>query len=305
MKLLKAMLRYTRPAYSQADDEFCIRFLDSLPGCYADEYGNRIVKVGESRTMFASHTDTVHNYSGFQTLTEDSGGRIRSDANCLGADDTAGVWLMVRMVEQHKPGLYVFHRNEEVGCLGSSWIVKHTPDLVKEIDHVISLDRRGYDSVVTNQAGQDTASDQFATALADAIGLGMFADPTGVFTDSLSYSEVVAECTNISVGYHHAHTRREMLSSGFIGALLRSLLTVDFSRLPVVRKPVSRYDDFYGSAYTFGRYDYGDKSERNYYQLVRAVREDPEAAASLLSECGFTLDDLIDRDAGIVHELPF
>ena len=48
------------------------------------------------------------------------------DATCLGADDGAGIYIMLRMIETKKPGLYVFHRGEERGGIGAkATVTKH------------------------------------------------------------------------------------------------------------------------------------------------------------------------------------
>src|SRR5690606_20123026 len=85
---------------------------------------------------------------------------------------------------------------------------------VEKIDQVVSFDRYGYESVITHQLGM-CASDKYAWAVAEQYarhGITTLApDPHGLFTDSAQFTELVAECTNISVGYdgHHGVTERQ------------------------------------------------------------------------------------------------
>ena len=78
------------------------------------------------------YMDTVHHVTGKQSLEMwDSNGSTyvgTSGIDCLGADCTTGVWLMLELMKSGKAGLYIFHRDEEIGALGSIWIAKNTPD---------------------------------------------------------------------------------------------------------------------------------------------------------------------------------
>ena len=84
-----------------------------------DEFGNLFIKIGESDVMFTSHLDTA-------TKAKDNikhvfeGKIIKTDGKTiLGADDKAGVTIMLYMIEHNIPGLYYFFLGEEVGCVGS------------------------------------------------------------------------------------------------------------------------------------------------------------------------------------------
>jgi hypothetical protein len=236
---LQEMLTYRRPGRSRSERKFINRYI--IPrGARPDLFGNLILQIGDNpRVMWSSHTDTVHTTSGRQQVELVGNMLMTFDRNssCLGADCTTGVWLMLRMIDAGKPGLYIFHRDEESGCRGSNWIAKNTPELLDEIDYAIAFDRRGYDSVVTHQMGGRCASDAFANDLLRQLGFDAFPDPTGVYTDTVSYEALVPECTNISVGYFNQHSRREQQDMVFAYSLLDKLLALDVSRLPVVRDP--------------------------------------------------------------------
>lgn len=63
---LLEMLTYCRPMGSGTEQLFRRRWLYDLPGAYVDDYQNIHVKIGESRTLWSSHTDTVHGRDGYQ-----------------------------------------------------------------------------------------------------------------------------------------------------------------------------------------------------------------------------------------------
>ena len=246
--LLLEMLTYKRPAGSRAESQFIRRFI-APTGAEPDAIGNHILRVGHgSRVAWLSHTDTVHRTDGRQRLrvrggvvTVRHGSQVPDTwRECLGADDTTGVWLMLEMIRAQVPGLYLFHYGEERGCIGSSHIASKTPEILDGIDYAISLDRRGEDSVITHQMGHRTASDLFAWSLADALGPAgarMAPDPTGSFTDSESYAHIVPECTNVSVGYYGQHTANESQDLGFARKLRNALVRFDESCLLLDREP--------------------------------------------------------------------
>lgn len=236
---LKEMLTYRRPHRSRSERKFINRFIRPV-GVEEDAFGNLIVRVGNDlRMMFACHTDTVDKIGGRKRVFGGADGTLRTEESeaCLGADDTTGVWLMLNLIEQGVPGLYVFHRAEEIGCQGSRWIADNTPELVEEVKWCMSLDRAGYGSIVTHQCGQRTASEKFSESLALQLDLGYSSDPGGVFTDSLEYAHLIPECTNLSVGYDRQHSGRETQDFGYALALLRALALLDYDYLDVDRDP--------------------------------------------------------------------
>lgn len=231
---LVEMLTYCRPAFSDTEEEFIDTFLRPL-GIHEDAFGNIWKEVGTNpNILWSSHTDTVHWTPGRQEITINAGGMLvlkhPKVKTCLGADDTVGVWMMIEMIKADIPGLYVFHRDEEMGGGGSSYIAKHHPEFFKGIDFAIALDRKGYGDVITHQGGR-CCSDDFARQLGHM--LDMVPSHQGIFTDTANYTSLVRECTNISVGYFNQHGPLECLDVRFAVNLLRKLLTTDFSVLRV------------------------------------------------------------------------
>ena len=234
------MHRYMRPAWSKTEKAFIRKFI--LPcGALPDKYGNYYHAVGEIPLMWSSHVDTVHDHKGLQIIGYDKMeiGRAAENkvkSNCLGADDTAGVWLMLEMIRMKVPGLYVFHRAEEGGRKGSQYIAKTHGELLKKFKYCIALDRRDTDSVITYQSALRSCSDAFAKSLIDQLDMDYKLDTTGSFTDSHSYVDLIPECTNISVGYTGAHTPQERLDLAHIFKLRDALVKMDWTKLVCERE---------------------------------------------------------------------
>jgi len=261
-----------RPHNSRIERKFIARFIDSVKGMKQDSFGNRYIFVGKNPdTMFSCHTDTVHKQGGKQKVYVDTfQGMMYTDgkqSNCLGADDGVGIWIMLKMIAEKKTGLYIFHRGEEVGGLGSSWIAEHNQLLFSHITKAIAFDRKGYTDVITYQGSSRCCSNIFADDLAIKLGMGYRADEGGLFTDTANYTMLIPECTNISVGYDFQHTASETQNYVFAKDLLHRVLEIDFSALPVARKTTDIDDLFsstgYGTGYnsSYDHFDFSDEPD--------------------------------------------
>lgn len=265
IKELLQMHLYRRPAGSATEKKFINVYLRSLKGAKMDAYGNIIVRVGKKPTvLWSSHTDTVHRTEGRQRIEIGDGiltlHSEEKESSCLGADCTVGVWMMRQMILRKIPGLYIFHREEECGGGGSRYIATKTPELLAGINHAIAFDRMNVGSIITHQ-GTRCASNKFALALAEALNTpGNYKpDDGGTFTDTANYTDLVRECTNISVGYYSQHTRAEAQDVDFADHLLNRICALDTTTLPVERE-VTDNESAWGD-YDFSQY-YGAKYDR-------------------------------------------
>lgn len=281
------MLKFMRPDGSDAQKEFCELFIEPVMG-EPDSNGNYTLVVGKAPNVaFMAHHDTVHREGGIQTLTLQNQ-MVVSNADCLGADCTTGVWLILNMIHEKIPGVYVIHAAEEIGCVGSSAIVEYNPLWIDHVDIAISFDRKGYGDIVTHQCGIETCSQDFAWSLSDQLGLGMQPDDTGVYTDSNEYRGVIAECTNISVGYFNQHSSKEYQDVRFAYKLLESLLNVQWDKLVISRKPVME-GHFYGESYT-----------NDMCKMVELCQMYPDLVAEVLQSYGICALDLEEEIFGHV-----
>ena len=233
-----------------------------------DEFGNLFIKIGESDVMFTSHLDTATSALS-EVVHVIDGVNIKTDGkSILGADDKAGVTIMLHMIENNIPGLYYFFLGEEVGCVGSRKVAtKYKEEKQEGINKVISFDRRGTTSIITFQSGSRCCSDKFGDELSKQLNLAndTFSyknDTTGLLTDSIQFVKLYPECTNISVGYQNEHTFSEVQDIEHLEKLAEACLKVDWNNLPVDRDPskteynYGSYGGGWGSEYDYD-YDYG------------------------------------------------
>ena len=249
MQTLYRALRTRRAGDSMAEAKFVAWLVNRLPVTMIDAAGNVHVDMREQpqhRTMFTSHTDTVHHVGGPNEIRLDVQQHRTywraGEGACLGADDGAGIALMVHMINRKVPGYYVFFRGEESGGTGSRWLAKDMAHSLKDIDRCISFDRADYSDVITHQGCGRCCSDAFAQALADQLTtddleLAYLPDDTGVFTDSANMVDIIPECTNLSVGYKHQHGDGEWQDITFLQKLADRVLQVAWDALPTERDP--------------------------------------------------------------------
>ena len=269
-------IELTRKTYPYGTEDELVKDMvhkKIFPLLSKDEYGNYYYEIGNSNTIFTSHLDTVTKEQKFVNhVIEDK--FIKTDGNSiLGADDKAGITVLLTMIKHDVPGLYYFFIGEEVGCIGSGLASVNTK--FKEYKKMVSFDRRGESSVITHQSWVRTCSDKFANALCKQFlnqGMKYNIDNTGVYTDSAEFTEVISECTNISVGYYNEHTTTEKQNLEHLTDLCNACIGIKWQDLPSTRnvnvKEYKSYasnfknSDWYKSkkSYTTDNLDYGYSS---------------------------------------------
>ena len=66
----------------------------------------------------------------------------------------------------------------------------------------------------------------------------------GVYTDTAEFTDIISECTNISVGYLNEHRKEETLNLPHYLALASAVVAIDWEELPTYRDPLE--DGVYG-----------------------------------------------------------
>ncbi len=244
------------------------KYLPKDQKVWSDGVGNLIVKVGQNyTTMFSCHIDMVfyspdppktldlfitddqeHAKAGFVwggVITEFKEGIHTYTPTTLGADDKAGIFVLLKLIQAKVPGLYIFHVGEEVGGVGSLDIVNRKPALVDNIKRAIAFDRMDYFDIINRQRGAVCCSIKFVNAFAEQLNdliihpnkiNAKYSTAPGSFTDTANYTKLIPECTNLSVGYFDQHTQRECLDTLWLEKVLTpKLLEVDWEVLPTER----------------------------------------------------------------------
>ena len=179
--------------------------------------------------------------------------------------------------------------------------------------------------MITEQWGGISCSNEFARSLAAQLDSEYSPCPHGVFTDTANYTEIIPECTNISVGYSGQHRPHEKQHMAFLVALKDRMLELDLSKLVCVRDPATadRYDPYEDSRWQPGpsgdwresfedlmmKYANKDEDENglsyrrnssktSHQRLLEAIADHPDVVADMLDEYGINSDDIIQAAYG-------
>jgi hypothetical protein len=309
MRIRKKFLQLTSYTYPNGTEGFLKSYLPE--GTKTDKFGNFYYLVGDKpTTMFTCHLDTACSTQQKVTHVYD-GNIIRTNGSTiLGADDKAGMVVVMYMIKKKVPGLYYFFLGEEVGCIGSGKVSNdwENNEFSKTITKVVSFDRRGTTSVITHQWYGRCCSDEFAKELSTRLNNGgeslrLQPDDTGVLTDSAKFMDLVSECTNISVGYYKEHTTSEHQDIDYLSKLCKSVCNIDWETLPIKRDKYKYdidtidddyddYDDYdcedsdYSHEY-YSYFKYGDKTKKMYISKKK-IKEETSLLYRWVFDQGYT-----------------
>ena len=247
-KTLYQGLSIKRPHKGVGEAAFTDWLEDNLPDGvthFRDDANNLHVDARtdkKHRTLFVAHVDTVHRNEGRNQILVSKNAWLSGKDSVLGADDGAGVALLMHLLYGGVAAYYIFTQGEERGGIGARHLAMKHGALLAQFDRAIAFDRRGLDSVISHQGWGRCCSDKFAETLANELNNiepeFMYApDDGGIYTDTAEFVDVIPECTNISVGYFNEHTDREYLNTAHYEHLAAAVLRIDWDNLPVVRDP--------------------------------------------------------------------
>jgi hypothetical protein len=275
-KTLARALSVKRPHNTPAVSDFTEWLFNALPAelksfTSVDGAGNLHIdnRIAGSKTLFIAHVDTVHKEIGANKIRK-TATHWYADGAPLGADDGAGCAMLMHLIHADVKGYYIFSQGEECGGIGAKHIATHHTDLLAQFDRAIAFDRRGIDSVISHQGMGRCASDVFCQALANDLNafddtLMYSPDDTGVYTDTAEFTDIIPECTNISVGYYSEHGDQENLDIVHFEALSNAVLKVMWDSLPTDRDPtVPEYKTYKYNTGWWSNYGvYGDATTHN------------------------------------------
>lgn len=240
--------------------------------------GNYWLTVGDgkSKTLFVAHLDTADSGKPkVVTQVQNDNGYVYTDGSTLlGADDKAGLTVLLYMIANKVAGHYLLVIGEEAGCIGSSDEAQHIE--VGTYDRAVQFDRAGTTEVITHQLSRRTASREFARALCKQFKkhskgvIRMEPSDRGVYTDTKEFTEVIKECTNVAVGYVNQHTGRESQDVFFLTTLAAACVEVEWEKLPTVQEYSSEATFKYGGQYKWD--DGGDSAPWEVDTLYDALK---------------------------------
>lgn len=190
-----------------------------------------IIAEGREPITLMAHLDTV-NIEPPEDIFYDQEQHMMWSPQLLGADDRAGVYAILQIIEKgYKPHV-IFTTGEEAGGLGALELIKNYPKCpFKENKAIIELDRRGIDDCVFYQCNNR----DFINYI-EKFG---FKEAYGTFTDiSIIAPTWEIAATNLSVGYVNEHSALEHLH---VLSLEKTIEKVENIILKVAEMPYFKY----------------------------------------------------------------
>lgn len=199
LKLFKNLLK--------ASPEKLMRMLNRiLCGRYSNltYTGDYLYAIGNIPIGLVAHVDTVFPEPPEDIYYDREKGVMWSPQG-LGADDRAGVFAILKIIQSGLRPTIIFTTDEEVGGLGATQLVKDFPECpIPGLKYLIQLDRRGTNDCVF----YDCYNEDFITYV-ESFG---FIEAFGTFSDIAELCpawDVVG--VNLSIGYENEHTKYETL----------------------------------------------------------------------------------------------
>lgn len=165
--------------------------------------GTSIVAIGDIPIALVAHLDTIYSLPIFD-LFYDKNKTTFWSPDGLGADDRAGVFAIIKIIQMGlRPGI-ILTTGEEAGGIGATELVKSECP-IPNLKFMIELDRQGYNDAVYYSCECDTF-EYFITSYG-------FKTQSGSFSDISILMPAWNICgVNLSVGYYNEHSYSEYLN---------------------------------------------------------------------------------------------
>jgi hypothetical protein len=170
-----------------------------------------IVAIGDIPIALVAHMDTVYK-TPVKNLYYDTKKGVMWSPEGLGADDRAGVFAILKIIQSGLRPSVIFTTDEEKGGLGAAVLAEEDCP-IPNVKYLIQLDRRGVNDCVF----YDCYNPEF-TAYVESFG---FMERWGSFSDISFLCPEWNVCgVNLSVGYEDEHSVAETL---YVPALFETI----------------------------------------------------------------------------------
>ncbi|MFZ3588885.1 M20/M25/M40 family metallo-hydrolase [Bacillus sp. DJP31] len=169
--------------------------------------------------LLNAHLDTVDVFEEGRIIMKD-GPIWSSSRGILGADDRAGVTILLQLAERLSSNSFngkvkfIFTVEEEMGLIGASNIDDY---FLWDVDAAFVVDRRGTGDIVTSCGGYIPFCDEsyglFIEETAINRGLSGWKCTKGGSSDTRIWAAHGIQSVNLSVGYQREHTSEETLDT--------------------------------------------------------------------------------------------
>lgn len=225
-----------------------------------------IMAQGDIPIALIAHMDTVFTKPATRVYYDKEQGVMWSPDG-LGADDRAGIFCIVKILQGKYRPTIILTTDEEKGCIGASKLVERFKEAPWDLNYIIQLDRRGY----TDCVFYDCDNPDFVK----------YVEGFGFMEEIGSLSDISVICpdwgiagVNLSVGYEGEHSETEILHVAPL------LATIEKVKIMLSQNEIPKFE-YIPAAFSWGMYS-------KYYRSCYAYPLDEEY---LCSACGKKLTE--------------
>lgn len=190
---------------------------ERYPKVYAKE-GKYIYAPGEIPLGLVAHIDTVHSFPS-EEFFYDQEKKVLWAADGLGADDRAGIYAILTLIEKGYRPTIIFTDKEETGGQGAKELITDFPKCRKNLNFLIEIDRQGQNDCVFYQCDNQ----KFNTFI-ESFG---FKTAYGTFTDiSVICPQWGIAGVNVSAGYVDEHSFSERLYTEWLDSTIDKIKNI-------------------------------------------------------------------------------
>lgn len=227
-----------------------------------------IIALGDIPVGLVAHLDTVHPFRNIKKeIFYDSTQGVLWSPDGLGADDRAGVYAIIKIIETGRRPTIIFTTDEEIGGLGATQVAKDFPNIIDEnLKYLIELDRRGSIDCVFYECGNQKFIDYV-----EKFG---FASQWGTYTDICEICpawEIAG--VNLSIGYEHEHSYAEFLRISWLNTTIHKVINMLDDAKNIDRFEYIKYSRYawYDSTYDYSGITYRCKACGHMFNAVDVV----------------------------------
>ena len=164
-----------------------------------------IIAIGDIPIALVAHMDTVFKFPVSDLYYDQRKGVLWSPEG-LGADDRAGIFAIIKILQDGLRPSVILTTGEEDGGVGACAICDKYPECpIEGLKYMIQLDRRGTNDCVFY--------DCYCPEFVDYVESFGFCERWGSFTDiSFLMPQWQTVGVNLSVGYEDEHSKQEILN---------------------------------------------------------------------------------------------
>lgn len=244
-----------------------------------------ILCEGNIPVMVVAHMDTVFKAPPTK-IYYDQRQHVMWSPDGLGADDRAGVFAIMKIIQHGYRPHVCFTTDEESGGLGARVLIKEKPQAPFNIKYIIQLDRQGSIDCVFYSC--------------ENVNFQEYVEQYGFITDWGSFSDISVICprwkiagVNLSVGYLNEHSKIETLHTDALYSTIHRVeeMMNDIKEAPCFEYIHAPYDGYWKKLGLMYGWDWDDDDDDWYeYHYTKTYPTGPYKCV----KCGrsFTEDDV-------------